>query len=172
MSLVISLSSRTRNIRLLMKISPEIWKEQAILIYRLSYFLKIIFAGPRYRFRLQEIRYQFQWYAKKMNSRRYPASDMTEMVHKASRTGQIKVVFRDLIRSDRAFIRQGRNSWKLSWMDGMLTDTRNGKELFAFHFVDSKTDPEYTVEPMEDHTDKFTITERGIDCLLHEKTGK
>lgn len=135
-----------------------------LLIYRLSYFLKVIFAGPRYRFRPQEIRYQFQWYAKKLNSRRSSPSDMTDIVHKASRARQIKVVFRDLIRSDRAFKRQGQNHWKLSWMDGILTDTRNEKEIFAFHFVDSKTNPGFTAEPMLGHTEKFTITDRGIEC--------
>ena len=143
-----------------------------IRYYLIFYLLKFIFVGPRYKLRSSEIRYQFQWYAKKLISRRTPPSDMTDIVHKASRAKQIKVIFKDLIRSDRAFRRLGRTSWILSWQKGNLTDRKRGDELFAFHFVDSKNNPEFVVESVADHTEKFTISDMGIECIQHEKTGK
>ncbi len=143
-----------------------------ICYYLIFYFLKFIFVGPRYKLHGPEIRYQFQWYAKKLISRRSPPSDMTDIIHKASRARQIKVIFKDLIRSDRAFRRSGHSSWILSWHEGNLTDRKRGDELFAFHFVDSKNNPEFVVESVADHTEKFTISDRGIECILHEKKEK
>jgi hypothetical protein len=140
--------------------------------YRMCYLLKIIFIGPRYRLHGPEIRYQFQWFAKKLNSRRSPPSDMTEIVYKASRARQIKIIFTDLIKSDRAFRRLGRSSWSISWQKGNLADRKRGDELFAFHFVDSKDNPEFNIESVNNHTEKFVISDKGIECISHEKTGK
>jgi len=143
-----------------------------ILYYRILYILKFIFVGPRYKLHCPEIRYQFQWYAKKLVSRISPPSDMTDIVFKASRASRIKVIFMDLIRSDRAFRRQGRRSWIISWQKGKLRDRKLGDELFAFHFVDSKNNPEFVVESVTDHIENFTISDKGIECGLHEETGK
>jgi hypothetical protein len=136
------------------------------------YFLKFIFAGPRYKLHGPEIHYQFQWHAKKLNSRRLTPSDMTDIVHKAYRAKQIKVIFKDLIKSDRAFRRQGHRSWKISWQKGYLRDRERGDDLFAFHFIDSKNNPEFVVEPVADYSEGFTISDKRIECILHEATGK
>lgn len=143
-----------------------------ILYYRMLYLLKLVFVGPRYSLIGREIRYQFQWYVKQLNSRISQPSDMTDMVHKAGRAQQLKVIFKDLIRSDRAFRRMGRNNWNLSWQNGILRDRNGGVELFAFHFVDSKNNPDFVVDLVDNNTEKFTISDRGIECRLHEKKEK
>jgi len=143
-----------------------------ICFYWICYFLKFIFVGPRYRLHVPEIRYQFQWYAKKMASRRSPPSDMTDIVHKASRAGQISVIFKDLLRSDRAFRRIGRSSWIFSWQKGNLMDRTHGLELFAFHFIDSKNNPEFVVEPVADYSEGFSISDKKIERILHEEAEK
>ncbi len=60
----------------------------------------------------------------------------------------------------------------LSWQKGNLRDRKHGNELLAFHFVDSKNNPEFVVEPMVDYTEEFTISDKRIECILHEETGK
>ena len=88
---------------------------------------------------------------------------MTEVVHKAAWDKQIKVVFRDLISSDRRFRRLGRKSWKLSWQAGKLIDTYDSEDLFAYHFVDSKNNPAFYVKSSRDNMKKFTISDKGIE---------
>jgi hypothetical protein len=143
-----------------------------ILYYRMLYLLKLVFVGPRYSLHGREIRYQFQWYAKQLNSRISQPSDMTDMVHKASRAKHLNVIFKELIRSDRAFRRMGRNTWNLSWQKGILRDRNCGAELFAFHFVDSKNNSDFVVDLVDNNTEKFTISDQGIECSMHEKKEK
>jgi len=102
----------------------------------------------------------------------YRKNGLYEDVFKASRARRIKVIFKDFIRSDRAFRRQGRRSWIISWQKGKLRDRNLGDELFAFHFVDSKNNPEFVVESVTDHSENFTISDLEIECVLNEKTGK
>ena len=132
-------------------------------LYRLQYIVKVIFVGPRYRFRFREIRYHFQWYAKRRMSYQSLPRDMTDLVLKAGREKKILPVFRDLIQSDRAWTRQGRKSWKVTWENGKLKDNSNGRELFAFHFVDNKVKPGFLPEIHDGSFEKFTITEKKIE---------
>ena len=90
------------------------------LLYQLLYLLKLVFIGPRFKLWIPEIRYQFQWYFKKINSLYFPPSDMTDVVHIASSRNNINAMFQDSLRSDRAFRRQGHKKWKLSWQNGKL----------------------------------------------------
>lgn len=133
-------------------------------INRIQYLISLVVFGPRYHFNIPEIRYNFQWFAKKRMSYKYPSQDMTELVFKASHKKSIKVVFRDLIKSDRAYARQGRKGWKISWQDGKVKDVIKGEDLFAFHFIDSKNDPGFVNNGCIDNLRKFTITEHKIEC--------
>ena len=138
-----------------------------LFIYRVSYLMKVIFRGPRYRLNVPELRYHFQWYAKQLNSRCSLPSDMTDVIHKASREGHIQVVFKDLIRSDRDYRRSGLRSWKISWENGHLTDRRNAREMFAYHFVDTKKNPAFMVEPAPCKKGEFIISEKGTEKIGH-----
>jgi len=143
-----------------------------IILYKILYLLKLLFEGPRYRLHVPEIRYHFQWYAKKLKSRNSPPLDMTDIVHKASKEKQVKVIFKDLVRSDRAFRRKGRDRWIISWQDGKLTDTNDGDDILAFHFVDSKNDPAFDIKSFVETAENFIISDKGIECVLNDKTGK
>jgi len=137
------------------------------LFYRVRYVLKLVFMGPRYHFRIPEIRYNFQWYAKKLISHKYPTQDMTEVVHKANSKKIIKAVFKDLIKSDRMYMRQRRTNWKLLWQDNKLIDSKNNKDIFAYHFVESKNRPSFDINPCIDKIKRFSITENKIECEEH-----
>ena len=132
-------------------------------LYRLQYILQVIFVGPRYHFRFREIRYHFQWYAKRRMSYHSQPRDMTECILKASNEKIIRSEFRDLIQSDRAWTRQGRKRWTISWEDGKLIDLSNGKDLFAFHFVDAKYNPGFVNKTAAGSGEKFAISEEKIE---------
>ncbi len=132
-------------------------------IYRIKYLIRLVVWGPRYHFYIPEIRYNFQWYAKERISRKLPSRDMTELVFKARHEKLIKVVFRDLIKSDRAFARQGRKNWEISWQDGKLRDPGRDENLFAFHYIDSKNKPGFVSRKCVDNKREFKITEHKIE---------
>ncbi len=92
---------------------------------------------------------------------------MTDVVHKAVWDKQIKVTFLDLIRSDSAYWRQGHISWKLSWQDGKLINTKNGEEIFAYHFVESKNKPGFDITPCIDKIKKISISDKKIECNVY-----
>jgi len=134
------------------------------LYYRIQYLLRLMAIGPRYHLCIPEVRYNFQWYAKKRISLKSFPLDMTELVYKAAHEKSIKAIFSDLIKSDRAFRRQGHEDWAISWQDGGLTDNKNGEDLCAFHFIDSKDKPGFVIAPCAINAERFTITEKKIEC--------
>lgn len=133
-------------------------------IYRVQYLISLMAFRPCYHFYIPEIRYNFQWYAKKRISQKYPSRDMTELVFKAMHDKLIKAVFNDLIKSDRVYHRQGRKDWRISWQEGNLADSSNGEDLCAFHFVDSKNKSGFAINSCVDNMRKITITEHKIEC--------
>lgn len=134
------------------------------LYYQIQYLLRLMAIGPRYQFCIPEVRYHFQWYAKRQISHTSIPRDMTDLVYKAAHDKSIKAVFRELIKSDRALLRQGQNDWTISWKEGRLTNVKNGKDLCVFHFIDSKDKPGYVINPCSDNVGRFNITEKKIEC--------
>ena len=97
---------------------------------------------------------------------------MTDVVHIASSRNNINAMFQDSLRSDRAFRRQGHKKWKLSWQNGKLINTANGEEILAYHFVDSKSNPEFLVKLGTQNIRDFNISNMEIDCTNYENKGK
>jgi hypothetical protein len=85
-----------------------------------------------------ELRYNYQWYLKRLVNQKHPPYDMTDVVHSQVYNGLLSVVFKDMIYSDRAFSRAGMNEWKIDWQNGKLS-IRNRGEIPVFHFVDLKS---------------------------------
>jgi len=137
------------------------------LLYRMEYLIRIMVIGPRYHLCFPEVRYNFQWYAKKRISHKSSPQDMTELVYIATNEKSIKAIFSDLIKSDRAFRRQGHEDWAISWQDGRLTNNKNGEDLCAFHFIDSKDKPGFMIHTCAEDARKFTISEKKIECEQH-----
>jgi len=134
------------------------------IYYRILYLVRLMTIGPRYHLCIPEVRYNFQWYIKKRISHKSFPQDMTELVYKAAHEKSIKAIFSDLIRSDRAFRRQGQKYWAISWQDGKLTDNKTGEDLCAFHFIDSKDKPGFVITPCAVDAERFTVTEKKIEC--------
>jgi hypothetical protein len=110
-------------------------------------------------FSFREFRYQFQWYVKRNTINEQSPSDVTEIAFLKHRMGEIKVFSDELVFSDSYFKRLNKKSWRLGWKDGILTDMDNSKQIFGFHFRETKNSPEFRIEKFDG---EFIITEKGI----------
>lgn len=107
----------------------------------------------------KQLRYDFQWYyKKKMLSADVPV-DMTEIVW--SQIGRITPYFDQLMFSDAQFFREKNFNWILKWEKGILLDMVSGKEIMAFHFMESKK-RDFHVKSFPDRNKLFHITPQGI----------
>jgi hypothetical protein len=132
-------------------------------IFRIQYPLRYLFNLPNASsLRLQELRYQYQWFIKHHECYRKKPVDMTDIIFQQVRKKQITASFNDLLCSDRSFNRRGKKSWELQWIQGALKDLSNNREIFSFHFVDSKSRHDFHITPAQPFPDSFTLTEKGI----------
>ncbi len=64
--------------------------------------------------------------------------DITEVVWQANDNKSIKALFKGVLKCDREFLRAQQPDWEVSWSAGKLTNNLTKKEMFGFHFIDSK----------------------------------
>ena len=114
----------------------------------------------------KEFRYQFQWYYKSKTIDPNHPSDMTEIIGLKAQQNIIDVHFGNLLHSDRYYKRIRYYNWCLNWKDGKLIDSKNEKEIFAFHFVDLKNQVGFVTEKHFDGYSSFFLTSNGIS---HER---
>ncbi len=107
----------------------------------------------------KQLKFDFKWYYKRKRlTNSYPI-DMTEVIWKNSSV--LKVYYKQLLNSDRHYERQKLKNWKLKWEKGHLIDLTTQKEIFAFHFVESKLRSSFEIKSYEKNTN-FIITPEGI----------
>jgi hypothetical protein len=105
-------------------------------------------------------------YKLKINLPETPA-DMNSVTEMVSRSGEIRLLRRTMVKSDRWFSRNHITGWKVSWSDGILKNLQDGKELLHFHFILGKDNPAFsTVSQPGDQG--FIITSGGIRPLYSE----
>jgi hypothetical protein len=127
------------------------------------YLMEVPFYPGRGRFRSKEMAHQFQWYLKKHTLAMGQPADMTDLVLREEKNGNLTCRFVDLLKSDREFRRIGREKWHLKWENGTLWDLDRDRELFGFHFVDLKSNQGFKM-PVTDHMpDVFRLTRKGFE---------
>ncbi len=142
---------------------PEILKissDKIIKAIRFSLFY--IFSGKFQKSSWKELRYQFQWFYKKSSINPQELSDMTEVVWFNTKQLRIKSSFNELLFSDRFFERINKTNWELKWENGNLSNKKNKKNIFAFHFVDLKQNPDWKIPENINFKNQFSITTKGI----------
>jgi hypothetical protein len=126
----------------------------------LLFLLKIVFRSNFQFNNLPEIRYQFQWYFKKIMLKNHSPHDMTEVIWQAKKNVGIKFFHRELVLSGNYFQRNRKKNWILIWNKTGLIDMDTKKELFAFHLRGSHLLIDYTISPTIQP--QYQITETGI----------
>lgn len=106
--------------------------------------------------------YDFQWYYKRKTIKRNHLVDMTEVIWEYSKQKKARVLFSDLIESDRSYLRNQILSWKIDWKNGELVDENEKKELLGFHFVDKKNTIQILFPKELIQITQITITEKNI----------
>jgi len=124
--------------------------------------LRYIMGASHSSWRPSELRYRYQWHVKRKTASVSPPADMTDIVYREMEMAGLSASFNDLIESDRSWKRQGRKKWEVRFEKGILLDVNRNREIFAFHFVDSKTHPDFKIKGIEPGSEAFTITENGI----------
>jgi len=109
----------------------------------------------------KELRYQFQCSYKKHKADKNNPVDITEVVYTEARKKNINARFLPLMITEPALYRKNKHDWSYRWQNGKLTDLSTGKEVFAFHFQESKGKEDFAV-PTEIKDRPFTITVKGI----------
>ncbi len=142
---------------------PEIKKLSLLKITKAIQFSFVyVFTKKLQEFSWEEFRYQFQWFFKKKTITQHKLVDMTEVVWLKTKRSEIRSYFNELLISDRHYNRIKYKNWKLIWENGKLVDQKNNKSIFAFHFIDLKNNPEWTVARSNYLKNQFTITPKGI----------
>jgi hypothetical protein len=130
---------------------------------KIFYFIFFIFSYfNSYKslfFSLKEFRYQFQWFVKRMTIIETSPADMTEIVFLAESKNEIKVFAQELLFSDSYLKRLNFKTWRIVWRNGILTYPEKKKQIFGFHFKESKSKIDFVVQELKT---SMTITERGI----------
>jgi hypothetical protein len=147
------------------RMSNEGFRLYKIFVFLLFLIKNIL--GRNFQFcNLSEMRYQFQWFFKKIMLKNYAPHDMTEVIWQAKKNGAVKLFHRELVLSGNYFRRNRRNIWRLIWNKAGLIDMTTKKELFAFHLRASHMLSDYTISPAIQPP--YQITETGI-FHYHEK---
>jgi len=129
------------------------------ILYFLQFILSSIFELNFYSFSLKEFRYQFQWFVKRKTiPEQYPA-DITEIAFLQHRLKEIKLYTHELLFSDSYYKRINRKTSRIKWEKGILTDMDKNRQIFGFHFRESKNHPGFIIDYYDG---SFTITEKGI----------
>ena len=88
-------------------------------------------------------------------------ADMNSIVNQAEKRGEIRVFRKDLVRSDLWYAKNGIGDWQVIWREGTLSSLPEKHELLHFHFLGSKKNKNFSVEPSRDSS-VFMITAGGI----------
>ncbi len=116
-----------------------------------QFIFRSLFESRSYSFSFKEFRYQFQWFVKRETiSEQHPA-DMTEIAFLKHRIGEIKVFTDELVFSDSYFKRLNRKTWRIKWEKGILTDMNKNREIFGFHFRESKNKMGFIIQEPVSH---------------------
>jgi hypothetical protein len=86
---------------------------------------------------------------------------MTEIVLGHSEKMDLKTVFTPVMLTDLYYRRIGIKNWQIKWKNGKLT-TLKGKEIFGFHFMESKRNKEFAVRDFNPSIDGFYLSPKGI----------
>jgi hypothetical protein len=86
---------------------------------------------------------------------------MTEIVLCHSKDLDLKVFFTPIMLTDSYFRRIGERKWYIRWTNGKLT-TQKGREIFGFHFMESKRNKEFFVKSFDSSIDRFSLSTTGI----------
>ncbi len=132
------------------------------ILYLLQYIFHSRCGFNLKSFSFREFRYQFQWYVKRKTINEKSVSDITEIAFIKHRKDEIKVFTDELVLSDSYFKRLNRKTWNIRWKDGILTDMDNSRQLFGFHFRESKNYPGFKIDKF---AGEFMITEKGISNI-------
>jgi hypothetical protein len=127
--------------------------------YLFQFIVSSIFNANSNPFTIREFRYQFQWYVKRKTVNELYPSDFTEIVFSKYKKGKNKLYTEELVLSDSYYKRMNRKTWRLQWNNGILSDLDNTRQIFGFHFRESKNLPGFKVD---NFTGEFFITEKGI----------
>ena len=106
--------------------------------------------------------YDFQWYYKRKTIKTNHLVDMTEVIWEYSKQKKARVLFSELIESDRSYLRNQILSWKINWKNGVLVDVNEEKELLGFHFVDNKNTIQILFPKELIQITQISITEKNI----------
>jgi len=87
--------------------------------------------------------------------------DMNSITHFAEKAGKIKVYREDIVKSDLWYIKNMQPDWMISWENGKLSDTLSTEELLHFHFLRSKHEAGFMVEPLG-KAESFIISPKGF----------
>jgi hypothetical protein len=132
------------------------------LVYFFYFILVSISKFRFYSFNFSEFRYQFQWFYKKNSILKGIPSDMTEIVLSHSKDRDIKVCFTPIMLTDSYFRRIGKKKWSIVWTNGKLHTPKNGREIFGFHYMESKKNKEFLVKPFDPSIVQFSLSPTGI----------
>lgn len=132
------------------------------LVYFILFILQSVIKFNFYSFSFSEFRYQFQWYYKKISVQKGVPLDMTEIVFSNSKLLKLKSLFLPIMLSDSYFNRISIKKWNIYWNNGRLYNKNSGKEIFGFHFRESKKDIKFVVQPFNPSVASFSISKTGI----------
>lgn len=142
---------------------PEILKISLLKIIKaIQFSFLYILTVKLYESSWKEFRYQFQWFYKKNTINPHKLTDMTEVVWFNTKQFKIKSSFNELLFSDRYFERINYKNWELVWKNGSLIDKKNGENIFAFHFIDLKHNPDWEIPENINFNSRFSINPKGI----------
>lgn len=87
--------------------------------------------------------------------------DMSSIVKSLSASGEIRFYQQDLVRSDLWYKKHGIRQWEIAWKDGTLLDIGTGEKFLHFHFIRSKENSRFHIEPSQTGKE-FRIKPTGI----------
>jgi hypothetical protein len=129
------------------------------IFYFFQFIFNLQFKSELFSFSFKELRYQFQWFVKRKTVSEQNLSDISEIAFLKHRIGEIKVFTEELLYSDSYYKRLNRKTWRIKWEKGILTDLDITRQIFGFHFRESKNQPGFKID---NYDGAFTTTEKGI----------
>ena len=87
--------------------------------------------------------------------------DFTRITEDLENESKIRLFRRDLVRSDLWHANKDHDKWEIEWNAGNLIDKTGNLELFHFHFIKSKSNPNFKINKWFKNK-HFLITDEGI----------
>ena len=84
--------------------------------------------------------------------------DFLNECHLPPKSGNIKSCFLPLLITDPLFLRTNKIKWQIDWNSGILTITKTGKRIMAFHFQKSKKNVHFLIEEEDPNSKSFKIS--------------